>query len=207
MRGPGSIGPPQNHCDQSSGTFTEYYPLVGSFVTFRHSGRMTVPGKGGRPRKGRSDADRVRAYRARQRDLPEPPTVVEAIEDGDELATAWDTIRRLGLQLDEAQQGAESLRRELKRTHGELERERARYGWIEANNDSQRFELERVTAERSTLADDNRTLAQRLRVLESGTRPPAKLSSPPANATLPRATRRKLERERHRSKPSLPPAP
>ena len=123
------------------------------------------------------------------------------------FATARDTIRRLGLQLDEAQQGAESLRRELKRTHGELERERARYGWIEANNDSQRFELERVTAERSTLVDDNRTLAQRLHVLESGTRPPAKLSSPPANATLPRATRRKLKRERRRSKPSGPPAP
>lgn len=120
---------------------------------------MTVPGKGGRPRKWRSDADRVRAYRARQRDLPEPPGVVEAIEDGDELAEAWETIRRLGVQLDEAQQGAESLRRELKRTQGEFERERARFGWIEANNDSQRFELERVTAERNTLADDNRALA------------------------------------------------
>lgn len=168
---------------------------------------MTVPGKGGRPRKWRSDADRVRAYRARQRDLPEPPTVVEAIEDGDELAEAWDTIRRLGVQLDEAQQGAESSRRELKRTQGEFERERARFGWIEANSDSQRFELERVTAERNTLADDNRTLVQRLRVLESGTRPPAKHSAPPASATLPRATRRKLERERRRSKPGGPPAP
>ena len=36
---------------------------------------MTVPGKGGRPRKWRSDADRVRAFRARERGDDEPPTI------------------------------------------------------------------------------------------------------------------------------------
>jgi hypothetical protein len=42
---------------------------------------MTVPGKGGRPRKWRSDADRVRAFRARHRGEEEPATFDEALVD------------------------------------------------------------------------------------------------------------------------------
>src|SRR5262249_23470440 len=56
------------------------------FVTLR---AVTVPGRGGRPRKWRSDADRVRAYRARQRGAPEPPVLVVALDEGDELAAPW----------------------------------------------------------------------------------------------------------------------
>ena len=56
---------------------------------------MTVPGKGGRPRKWRTDADRVRAYRARQRGEEEPATLDAAIDDGDALAKALKRIREL----------------------------------------------------------------------------------------------------------------
>jgi hypothetical protein len=55
---------------------------------------MTVPGKGGRPRKWRSNADRIRAYRARQQGVPEPPILEQALQDGDELARALELARR-----------------------------------------------------------------------------------------------------------------
>jgi hypothetical protein len=68
---------------------------------------MTVPGKGGRPRKWRSDADRVRAFRARQRGEDGPPTVEVARAAGDEAALARDQVRELGLTI-------EALKAELK---------------------------------------------------------------------------------------------
>jgi len=60
---------------------------------------MTVPAKGGRPRKWRSEADRVRAFRARQRGDEEPATLDVALADGDELARAVDRIRQLQVEL------------------------------------------------------------------------------------------------------------
>jgi hypothetical protein len=60
---------------------------------------MTVPGKGGRPRKWRSDADRVRAFRARQRGEEEPTTFEEALVDGDDLARAVEHTRQLQADL------------------------------------------------------------------------------------------------------------
>src|SRR5690242_7503544 len=48
--------------------------LAGGQIT-----RMTVPGKGGRPRKWLSDADRMRAYRARRRGESEPDTLEAAL--------------------------------------------------------------------------------------------------------------------------------
>lgn len=62
---------------------------------------MTITGKGGRPRKWRSDADRSRAYRARQRGDDEPATIEQALDDGDELAEARREIERLSLALRE----------------------------------------------------------------------------------------------------------
>jgi hypothetical protein len=56
---------------------------------------MTVPGRGGRPRRWRSDADRQRAFRARRDGRPEPPTLAQALDDGDELALALERIREL----------------------------------------------------------------------------------------------------------------
>ena len=66
------------------------------FVTV---GLVTVPGKGGRPRLWRSDADRVRAHRARQRGEQEPVTFETALIEGDELARAIDHARQLQAQL------------------------------------------------------------------------------------------------------------
>jgi hypothetical protein len=68
-------------------TFTDYYPKGEQFrrVTLR-SDLVTVPGKGGRPRKWRSDTDRQRAWRARADGRAEPPTLDQALNDGDELA-------------------------------------------------------------------------------------------------------------------------
>jgi hypothetical protein len=60
---------------------------------------MTVPGKGGRPRKWRSDADRVRAFRARHRGEEEPATFEEALVDGDDLARAVERSRQLQADL------------------------------------------------------------------------------------------------------------
>jgi hypothetical protein len=60
---------------------------------------MTVPGKGGRPRKWRSDADRVRAFHARQRGEEEPATLEEALVDGDDLARAIEHSRQLQADL------------------------------------------------------------------------------------------------------------
>lgn len=55
---------------------------------------MTVPGKGGRPRKWASDRDRQRAWRARQQGQPEPTQYREALDDGDLLAAALAERRR-----------------------------------------------------------------------------------------------------------------
>ena len=72
---------------------------------------MTIPGKGGRPRKWRSDADRSRAYRARQRGGDEPTTIEQALDDGDELAEARREIARLSLALREGRIEQRALRR------------------------------------------------------------------------------------------------
>ena len=49
---------------------------------------MTVPGKGGRPRKWVTTADRQRAWRARQEGATEPPTIVQAISGEDQRLAA-----------------------------------------------------------------------------------------------------------------------
>ncbi len=81
---------------------------------------MTVPGKGGRPRKWRSDADRVRAYRARQTGIDEPPVLAQALDDGDESARVWATVHDLGEQLATANTTIKQVRRESDQTRREL---------------------------------------------------------------------------------------
>ena len=102
---------------------------------------MTVPGKGGRPRKWRSDADRVRAFRARQRGDDEPPTVERALVAGDEVAVAWERVRELGVTIEEQRSELKSLKAALRRSAKSLDRERARFTWIESDNDRLRNEL------------------------------------------------------------------
>jgi predicted RNase H-like nuclease (RuvC/YqgF family) len=129
------------------GHFTDYYPAVDSSVSFRYGRSTTVPGKGGRPRKWRSDADRVRAHRARQRGEDEPPTVERALVDGDEAAAAWERIRQLGVTIEEQRSELKSLKAALRRSAKSLDQERARFTWIESDNDRLRNELAEAKSE------------------------------------------------------------
>ena len=164
---------------------TKVLPVTSRCVTVRP---MTVPGKGGRPRKWRSDADRVRAYRARQSGVEEPPTLVEAFDDGDELARTWQTIRELGEQLDTANTTIKQLRRERDQARRELEREHHRWGWIESRNTELAAERDRLTNELAELHD-------RVRVVETQTRPAVAPIPPAQQPLMSRAERRRLERE------------
>lgn len=124
---------------------------------------MTVPGKGGRPRKWRSDADRVRAYRARQRGEDEPVTFETALVDGDELARAVERSRQLQAELvsaieslAEVDAALQAERRRHLATQRKLDRARADLDQHRATLEHQRDELqaarEEVNALRTELA-------------------------------------------------------
>ncbi len=152
---------------------------------------MTVPGKGGRPRKWRSDADRQRAWRNRTNGVDEPPTLAQALEDGDELARAWEQIRELGTELEAAKQKAKALQTEINRARREHAVEDRRWGWLTTENQHLHAENERLRTER------DHALA-RLHDLEHQT-PATPAGTPPAAAPgLSRAQRRRLEREQQR---------
>ena len=155
---------------------------------------MTVAGKGGRPRKWRSDADRVRAYRARQRGDDEPPTVEIALVAGDDIAVAWDRVRQLGETTKQQRAALTTLTTELSRAKGAIEQERTRFSWIEGDNDRLREELERMTRDRDELQDQLDEL--RLSVQEIPD-PPA---PPPVSPVPNRAQRRRAERNRRRQR-------
>jgi chromosome segregation protein len=158
---------------------------------------MTVAGKGGRPRKWRSDADRVRAYRARQRGDDEPPTVEIALVAGDEIAVAWDRVRELGETTKEQRAALTALTTELSRAKRALAQERTRFSWIEGDNDRLRTELERMTRHRDQLQGELDEL--RLSVPNIPDAPTPSPVSPVPN----RAQRRRTERAGRR-KPGTP---
>ena len=164
---------------------------------------MTVPGKGGRPRKWRSDADRVRAYRARQAGVDEPPVLAQALDDGDELARVWAMVRDLGEQLATANATIKQLRHERDQTRRELEREQHRWGWIESRNTELTVERDRLETERDALAVELVEIRERLTRLQRAAAAPVVEARPvAAQPTLSRAQRRQLERDqqrRHRS--------
>ena len=83
-----AFGPPYRPVNQTaaSQTITRRAHESSRFVT---GTPMTVPGKGGRPRKWRSDADRVRAFRAGERGDDEPPTIEVALE---QIRANWNSI-------------------------------------------------------------------------------------------------------------------
>jgi regulator of replication initiation timing len=167
---------------------------------------VTVPGKGGRPRKWRSDADRQRAFRARSEGREEPPTLVQALDDGDELARVWEMIRDLGARLDTANETIKTLRRERNKAVRAMTNNDRRWGWIEAENTSLRTERDRRAAERDALSVENTELRQRLAQLtQANTRPvveapPAPTPAPKARQ-LSRAERRQQERQHRRRQP------
>lgn len=115
---------------------------------------MTVPGKGGRPRKWRSDADRVRAHRARQRGEVEPATLEQALDEGDDLARAVDQGRQLQADLADAIESlaeADAALRSERRRHEATQRklDRAR-----ADLDALRATLERRAEELRAAHDE-----------------------------------------------------
>jgi len=155
---------------------------------------MTVPGKGGRPRKSRSDADRVRAYRARQRGEEEPPTIDVALDQGDEVALAWESVRQLTATVKEQRAAIASLRAEVRESQQEVERTRTRVSWIEADNVQLRSELEDVR-------DGRDALRVELDEVRATSRAPITPETHPSTPTgMNRARRRRAPRAR-RSKP------
>ena len=149
---------------------------------------MTIPGKGGRPRKWRSDADRSRAYRARQRGEEEPPRIEQALDDGDELARARIEIERLSRELRERRLDLHVLRAIVARRDREVALLDERVTTVTSANShllNERGELQRERDElRATLN----------RMAQGGTARPD-----PALPVLPRHVRRQLEREQRRS--------
>ena len=161
---------------------------------------MTVPGKGGRPRKWRTDADRQRAWRARVNGVNEPPTMVVALDEGDELARAWATIRDLGEQLQAAKDKAHRLQIELNKERRDRATEDRRWGWITTANDHLTADNHRLGAELDEALDKARNLSIELNTTRrqltaaAPTPEPSSLAQP----VLPRAERRRLEREQRR---------
>ena len=123
------------------GYFTDNYPLGARCVSFRYYGLMTVPGKGGRPRKWSSDADRVRAFRARARGDAEPATVVEVLDRGDEGATAWAQVRELVKTIEVQRSMIHALEHELRMTERSLVELTRRYRVLEGINERLRAQL------------------------------------------------------------------
>lgn len=148
---------------------------------------MTIPGKGGRPRKWRSDADRSRAYRARQRGGDEPARIEQAHDDGDELARARMEIERLSRELRERRLDLHVLRAIVARRDREVALLDERVTTVTSTNShllTERSELQRERDElRATLN----------RVAQGGTARPG-----PALPAVPRHVRRQLEREERR---------
>jgi chromosome segregation ATPase len=110
---------------------------------------MTVPGKGGRPRKWRSDADRVRAFRARHRGEEEPATFEEALVDGDDLARAVEHSRQLQADLvaalaslSESNAALQTERRRHQSTLRRLDRARAELDGLRTAGARREEELE-----------------------------------------------------------------
>jgi chromosome segregation ATPase len=164
---------------------------------------MTVPGKGGRPRKWRSDADRVRAYRARQQGVEEPPVLSIALDDGDDLARAWDTIRQLQTQLAGENEVRQRLRKELNAARRQLDQQQERFGWIEKARTVLQGERDALVAERGELRAELNTLRRRIDAADE--RPAAISLAPSATIARPlsRAERRRLDREHQRRERKL----
>lgn len=171
-------------------------PAVYAIVAFRYARAVTVPGKGGRPRKWRSDADRVRAYRARQAGREEPPDLDQALADGDELARAMEDVRALRAELVSAAATEQELRDEVRSLRRELAARDKRFGWLERTSAAHRTAKQAAERERDALARELTTLRDGIRVAISGTRPIP--DPPPALPAPSRAERRRQEREQQR---------
>lgn len=146
---------------------------------------MTIPGKGGRPRKWRSDADRSRAYRARQRGEAEPATVEHAVVDGDELAQARHDIEQLATTLANREA-------ELRAVRGELQRHRRANEALAQQLALARRAFDDLVDERARLLIE----CDEFRAALNKMAPPERVPDQSSLDGLPRHVRRRLERER-----------
>jgi hypothetical protein len=148
---------------------------------------VTIAGRGGRPRKWRSDADRARAYRARQRGEPEPEQLSQIDRDSDELAAARHQAEQLGALIRDLRQTERSVRAELGRTQRALEAERSH---AERLLDANRLLLQQVDTGTSPYERDGSDLTDP----QGGM--PQEVLKPPSSRN--RAERRRLARELRR---------
>jgi hypothetical protein len=152
---------------------------------------VTIPGKGGRPRKWRSNADRSRAYRARQRGEAEPSTVEHALLDGDELARARHEIERLAMTLANRETELRAMRAGVERHRRTNDALAQQLAFARRALDDLADERARLLAER----DERRAALNKMSPSERARYEP----SPPG---LPRHVRRQMEREARRQRGS-----
>lgn len=148
---------------------------------------MTIPGKGGRPRKWRSDVDRSRAYRARRQGDDEPATIEQALDDGDELARARREIERLSLALREGRIERRALRAIIERRERDI-----------MLLDEQLQNLRRIVEDGWRERSELRRQCDELRAELNRTSQGARARHVPTPPVPPRHIRRQLEREQRR---------
>jgi hypothetical protein len=151
---------------------------VDAIVTFRYTPTMTVPGKGGRPRKWRSDADRVRAFRARHRGEEEPATFEEALVDGDDLARAVEHSRQLQADLvaaigslSESNAALQTERRRHQSTLRRLDRARAKLDGLRTAGARREEEVELLREGFTELEAENAALRARIALTAPAAQP------------------------------------
>jgi hypothetical protein len=139
---------------------------------------MTVPGKGGRPRKWRSDADRVRAFRARHRGEEEPATFQEALVDGDDLARAVERSRQLQADLvaalaslSESNVALQTERRRHQSTLRRLDRARTELDGLRTAGARREEELELLREGFTELEAENVALRARIALTAPAAQP------------------------------------
>ena len=107
---------------------------------------MTVEGKGGRPRKWNSDADRVRAFRARARGDEEPAAVEQLVNTGGEAGFAWAQVAELTNTVRQHKDTIRSLERELHDALKVAEEVMLRCSRLESTNELLRAREQHVSA-------------------------------------------------------------
>ena len=151
---------------------------MNSIVAFRYTPTMTVPGKGGRPRKWRSDADRVRAFRARHRGEEEPATFEEALVDGDDLARAVEHARQMQADLvaamaslSESNVALQTERRRHQSTLRRLDRVSAELDGLRTAGARREEELELLREGLAELKAENAALRARIALTARAAQP------------------------------------
>jgi hypothetical protein len=139
---------------------------------------MTVPGKGGRPRKWRSDADRVRAFRARHHGEEEPATFEEALVDGDDLARAVEHSHQLQADLvaataslSESNAALQAERRLHQSALRRLDRVRAELDGLRTTGARREEELELLREGFAELRVENAALGARIALTAPAAQP------------------------------------